>query len=55
MNVQRLFAKHECKMEQNKILVKDHLNGNARIAKGDDLCPLYRIDFYYPCIACLQS
>lgn len=55
MNAQHLFAKHECKIGQNKILVKDHLNGNASTAKGDSLCPLYRIYFYYPCIACLQS
>lgn len=55
MNVQCLFAKYECKMEQNKILVRDHLNGNTSIAKGDSLCPLYRIYFYYSCIACLQS
>ena len=40
MNVQHLFAKHEFKMQQNKILVKDHLNGNAGVAKGDSLCPL---------------
>lgn len=38
MIVQHLFAKHECKMEQNKILVKDHLNGNDSVAKGDSLC-----------------
>lgn len=37
MNVQHLFAKHECKMEQ-KILVKHYLNGNANVAKGDSLC-----------------
>lgn len=40
MNVQYLFAKHECKMERNKILVKDHLNGNANVATGDSLRPL---------------
>lgn len=40
MNVQHVFAKHECKMEQSKILVKDHLNGNASVAKGDSLCHL---------------
>jgi len=40
MNVKYLFAKHECKMEQNKILVKDHLNGNVSVAKGDSLRPL---------------
>lgn len=34
MNVHHLFAKHECKMEQSKILVKDYLNGNASVAKS---------------------
>lgn len=39
MNVQHLFAKHECKMDQYKILVKDNLNGNVGVEKGDSLCP----------------